>query len=74
MAVFSGKFRHRFDLMSPVLGSDGYPARNDFGEETGELKILQRPIVKVTQLPLTDKNNLNLLSGTQRCMKMQLTT
>jgi head-tail adaptor len=43
MAVFSGNFRHRFDLLSPVLGSDGHPARNDFGEETGELKILQKP-------------------------------
>jgi head-tail adaptor len=43
MPVSSGKMRHRFDLMSPVLDADGYPARNEFGEETGELQILQRP-------------------------------
>jgi SPP1 family predicted phage head-tail adaptor len=57
MAVFAGKFRHRFDLMAPVMGSDGHPARNDFGEETGELKILQRPWCEIVTIVNSESNS-----------------
>ena len=39
----SGKYRHRFELLRPKLGSDGEPERNSHGEETGELETVQSP-------------------------------
>ncbi len=43
MAVRSGKYRHRFELLKPKVGDDGEPVRNSNGEETGELEVVQRP-------------------------------
>ena len=50
MAIRSGRYRHRFILLKPKLGEDGEPARNGYGELTGETIVIQRPwcaIVKV---------------------------
>lgn len=65
MAVFSGKFRHRFDLMSPVLGNDGQPARNEFGELTGELKILQKPWCEIVTI-VNSENTSTAINGQEQ--------
>jgi|TARA_R110000851_G_scaffold75878_3_gene167095 head-tail adaptor len=65
MAVFAGKFRHRFDLMSPVLGSDGQPARNEFGEETGELKIVQKPWCDIVTI-VNSENASTAINGQEQ--------
>ena len=50
MAIRSGRYRHRFNLLKPKLGEDCEPERNQYGELTGETVSVQRPwcaIVKV---------------------------
>ena len=36
-----GNFRHKINFLSIKLGSDGKPARDDYGELTGEYDILK---------------------------------
>ena len=43
MAIRSGRYRHRFTLLTPTLDIEGMPTRNDYGELTGDNTVLQRP-------------------------------
>ena len=57
MAINSGKMRQRFELLSPVRGADGEPARNEHGEETGELEVIQRPWCEITTIVNSENNS-----------------
>ena len=57
MAVRSGRYRHRFNLLKPKLGDDGEPARNDYGELTGETTIVQRPWCAIVKVESTETSS-----------------
>lgn len=52
----SGRFRHRFKLMKPKLGSDGEAERNEYGEETGDLTLVSYPWCSI----IDSRNNENV--------------
>ncbi len=60
MAIRSGRYRHRFTLLKPKLGVNGEPERNELGERTGEMTVVQRPwcaIIKVESSETVGKQN-----------------
>ena len=54
MAIRSGRYRHRFELLKPKLGIDKEPERNDFGQLTGETVIVARPWCDIMDVKSTE--------------------
>jgi head-tail adaptor len=62
MAIRSGRYRHRFILLKPKLGEDGEPARNSYGELTGETTIVQRPWCAIIKVD-SSENSASAIQG-----------
>ena len=62
MAIRSGRYRHRFALLKPKLDVDGEPARNGFGELTGETTVVQRPWCAIIKVESTESSG-NAING-----------
>ena len=65
MAIRSGRYRHRFSLLKPLLGDDGEPARNDFGELTGGTVVVQRPWCAIVKVE-SSENNATAVNGQEQ--------
>ena len=70
MAVRSGNYRHRFDLLKPKTGDDGLPLRDEFGSPTGETEIVQRPWCRI--LANDSDENVSTAINTQETIRFEL--
>lgn len=70
MAVRSGRYRHRFELLRNKVGDDGEPDRNEYGEFTGEYEIIQRPWCDV--LLTADSENASTAVNSQEQITFEI--
>lgn len=65
MAVRSGRFRHRFELLKHATDENGDPLRNDYGELTDEYEVVSRPWCNVV-LVNSSENASTMITGQEQ--------